>query len=347
LAGSSGNLGNVLRDLGKRAEAEVAYRRALALQEQLVADFPALPEHRQGLARSYNNLGPVLVNLGRSAEAEAAFRQALAIREKLAADFPGVPDYRMELAGAHNNLGALLVRRGKRAEAEAAFRQALAVQDKLLADFPKVPAYHQQLAYSCTNYGTLLCSHERAQDSLELFAKAISLLQANLATDAHSVKDRLYLRYAHLRRAQALTTLHRYPEALNDWDQAIALDPGPLRPAFRLQRAVTLARAGDHTKAVAEADEITQAAKTPGDMLYNAACVYGLSTAAAKDDGKRKEQYAGNAVALLRRAQVAGYFKSAAEVEHLQKDDDLAALRGRADFQQFVSDLQKKHTPKP
>jgi tetratricopeptide (TPR) repeat protein len=346
LALSHNNLGLLLADLGKWAEAEAAYRRALAIQEKLATDFPAVPTYRQDLARSHYNLGRLLRRPGTGTEAEVACRQALALQEKLATDYPAVPTYRQELARSHHNLGVLLYDRGKYPEAEAALRQALALQERLAADFPTVPEYRLDLARSCMNVGVLLGSQKRAQDALEWYAKAISLLQTNLAGNVGTVADRLFLRDTHQQRARALTDLHRYAEAVQDWDRAIELDEGPQRPAFRLLRAATLAHAGEHAQAIAEADDLTRADKTPGDMLYDAACVYGLSVPAAKD-AQQQERYADKALALLRRAQAAGFFKSAAEVQHLQEDDDLAALRGRADFKQFVTELKNKLTPKP
>jgi tetratricopeptide (TPR) repeat protein len=306
-----------------------------------------VPAYRHELALSHYNLGVLLKDLGKLPEAESAFRQALHLQEQLAADFPTVPRYRQVLASCHHNLGTLLAGRGKHAQAEAAFRQALAIEEKLAADFPAVPEYRQRLAHSCTNYGTFLYSQKRAQDCLEWFARAIPLLQADPATNAPSLRDRMLLRNAHANRARALTDLRRYPQAVQDWDRAIELDQGPLRPAMRLQRALALAHAGDHAKAAAEADDLTRDDKTPGDMLYDAACVCGLSVPAAKDDAQRNEQYAGQALALLRRARAAGFFDDAAQVEHVQKDDDLAALRDRADFQQFVTELKKKPVPLP
>jgi hypothetical protein len=140
--------------------------------------------------------------------------------------------------------------------------------------------------------------------------------------------------------------LQRYPEALQDWDRAIELDEGAKRPALRLHRALALAHAGDHARAATEADDLTRDEKTPAVTLYDAACVYGLSVPAAKDDAKQQEQYARKALTLLRRDAAAGYFNDAAQVEHMLKDDDLAALRDRADFQQFVADLKKKLAPR-
>ena len=51
LARSHNNLGNLLVGLGKREEAEAAYRAALEIQEQLAADFPSVPEYPPGPGR--------------------------------------------------------------------------------------------------------------------------------------------------------------------------------------------------------------------------------------------------------------------------------------------------------
>jgi hypothetical protein len=108
-----------------------------------------------------------------------------------------------------------------------------------------------------------------------------------------------------------------------------------------------LAHAGDHARAVAETDKLTRDNKTPRDILYDAACVYGLAVQAVKDNAKLKEPYVGKALVLLRRAQAAGYFNTTEQVEHLKKDDDLAVLRDLADFKQLVIDLEKKLPPSP
>jgi tetratricopeptide (TPR) repeat protein len=57
LAGSHNNLGNLLVVLGRRTEAEAAYRQALLLQEKLAADLPAVPQYRLELAGSQVNIG--------------------------------------------------------------------------------------------------------------------------------------------------------------------------------------------------------------------------------------------------------------------------------------------------
>jgi serine/threonine-protein kinase len=77
-------VGYLLQALGQGADAEAAYRAALALRERLAADFPAVPEYRRDLATSHNNLGNLLRGRGQAGAAEAAFRAALAAQERLA-----------------------------------------------------------------------------------------------------------------------------------------------------------------------------------------------------------------------------------------------------------------------
>jgi hypothetical protein len=46
LATSHHYLGNLQADLGRWSEAEGEYRKALAIREKLVTDFPAVPAYR-------------------------------------------------------------------------------------------------------------------------------------------------------------------------------------------------------------------------------------------------------------------------------------------------------------
>src|SRR5262249_31075372 len=108
LAGNHGNLALVLRDLGRRPEAESAVRKALAIQEPLAEEFPGFPEYRRELALSHNNLGSLLRELGRLPEAEAAHRRALALREPRAEESPAVTGYRVDLGDSYINFGNLV-----------------------------------------------------------------------------------------------------------------------------------------------------------------------------------------------------------------------------------------------
>src|SRR5262249_35471056 len=139
----------------------------------------------------------------------------------------------------------------------------------------------------------------------------------------------------------------RYAEAVMDGDRAIALDQGPGRPRLRLQKAVTLARAGDHAQAAAETDALTGDAQTPGATLYHAARVYGIAMTAVKEDAQLQERYAAKALALLRRLQAAGAFNDGRVVELLRQDPDFEALRQRPEFQKLLAELKRMHNGDP
>ena len=100
-------LGTLLQGTARPKEAEAAYRDALAIQEQLAAEFPAVPDYRGELAISHYNLGTLLQNIRRLEEAEAAFRNALPLYKQLAADFPSIPEYHHTLAGTMVSVGVL------------------------------------------------------------------------------------------------------------------------------------------------------------------------------------------------------------------------------------------------
>jgi eukaryotic-like serine/threonine-protein kinase len=73
------NLGNLLRNMSRRAEAEVEYCASLALREKLAADFPTIPHYRVDLGGSYCNLGNLLTVNGRASDALAFFDKAVAM----------------------------------------------------------------------------------------------------------------------------------------------------------------------------------------------------------------------------------------------------------------------------
>jgi hypothetical protein len=125
----------------------------------------------------------------------------------------------------------------------------------------------------------------------------------------------------------------------------VELSEGSTRDQYRAEWAATLARAGDHARAAAEAGALAGRAGSTGAVLYNAACAFSLSSAAARQDrtlseaerARRAEGYAARALELLAQADAAGYFKDPAHVSHMHKDPDLDPLRARPDFQKLAA----------
>jgi serine/threonine-protein kinase len=328
VAASHYNLGILLHDRGKRAEAEAAYhdalkgrerlaeaeiafRDALKGRERLATDFPAVPQYRQDVARSYYNLGILLRDLGKPKEAEAAYHDALNIQAQLSAEFPEVPRYRQELAASRNSLGDLLRDRGKRSEAETAYRDALKIQAQLAADSPTVPDYQNELAGTMVTLANLLRRSNAPGAARQLLEQAVPHHEAVLKVDPDNLVYRQFFRNNRQSLAEVLVELR------------------------------------EHAAAAETATQLVQAAIDPQNDVYHAArslarCVPLAERDTRLSDAQRKERaqtYANRAMTTLRQAVQNGYQDTA----HMKKDKGLDPLRSRPDFQKLLQQLAEKN----
>jgi serine/threonine-protein kinase len=129
-------------------------------------------------------------------------------------------------------------------------------------------------------------------------------------------------------------------KALTHWDRAVELAQVIDRDSFRLQRAICLARAGEHARAVDEAKDLPRD-KESGEQLHCFARVYALAAMAVKDDPQRSTHYADRAMENLLQARAAGFFKDREAVEKL-RHPDLDPLRSRDDFVKLLQEVQAK-----
>jgi serine/threonine protein kinase len=338
LALAYNNLGATYRRAGRLAEAEAAYRHCLEITDGLIREHAAVPQYRELRAMTQCNLGSMCQQLGRFEEAEAASRQAIALLEPLTREYPAIANYQQFLANSQHTLGLVYKSTRRWAEAEAAYHRALAVRERLVRKHPDGLDNAVGLGGIFCDLGNLLSQRNQPEPALAWYAKAIRTLEEVPQRHPRRAKARLFLRNARSGRAQALGALGRHGLALADWDQAVALAEEPAREELRAERACTLAHLGKHVKATTEAEELAGKKQASGNLLYNAACVYGLSAAAVKDDIPLRERYAARAVELLRQATQKGY----RDLDHMKRDSDLDALRARRDFQELLTELQSR-----
>jgi serine/threonine protein kinase/Tfp pilus assembly protein PilF len=344
LADTYNGLGIALLRLGKLAEAETAFRKSLALRQRLADDFPQSFSYQRNLAAGHNDLGNALRLLRKYPEAETECRRSVDLKEKLVAKAGDQPRYREELARSYDNLGCVLAELRKPEAAETAFRQALDLRKKLADDSPKVAKYLLDLATTQSHLGNLFRLQGRPEQALPWHEQALDLLQPLHQQQPNVIATQDMLGRTHWGRAQVLEALKGSAEALADWDRAVELALPADRPRVQLGRARARVRAGKAAEAVADADALTRDPATPSPMLCSAADVCSLASTVAREATQR-EAYAGQALALLRRARAAGFFKDHAKVEYLKKDPDLKPLRQREDFQKFVAELEAAAKP--
>jgi tetratricopeptide (TPR) repeat protein len=327
-----------LYDLGKHVETEAALRRALTILEKLAADSPDVPLYSQSLANNQCNLGIVLAGLGKRVEAESAFRDALRIQERLADQFADNLGYRTALARTQYKFAMFLAENRTSIEVESAYRDALPILEKLVADFPNDAVGAVDLGGNYCNFANVLRDSGKVAESLDWYARAVLVLEQVLEKDNRLVRARQFLRNTHACRAVALEDLNRFADAVNDLDRAVELDDKPGRALFRCHRASCLARAGEHAKAYAEANDLADGKDLSATTLYNLACVCSIAATAAKEDAKLAEQYQARSLELLRQAVAMGYN----DVQKIKVDKDLDALRSRDDFKNLMAELELK-----
>jgi tetratricopeptide (TPR) repeat protein len=337
------NLSNVLRHQQRLPESESAIREALAVRQKLVADFPDLTEHRQSLAASYHNLGIFLLDRDQIPAAEAELRHALKLYRDLATASPNEPELQVQLGITLNQIGNVCYSTKRYDEAETAYRDAL---ERYRTLAKSVPAYGVDVAFGYDNLGNIQTDRRQLAAALESYTKALDLARPIMAKDDRGPRVRSVVRNAHWGRADVLAKLGRYAEAVPEWDKMLELFPDvPDRQNFRLQRAESLARSGDPTRAEAEAESVADSAGATGSMLYEAACIAVSASAGLKDRPAEAERWAARAVLWLGRAKDAGFFKAREQIEHLKTDPELAGIRGREDFKKLVAGLAAAPAP--
>jgi CHAT domain-containing protein/tetratricopeptide (TPR) repeat protein len=165
LAGALNNLAQVYGALGRDAEAEPLYKRALAILETSVGlDSVAI-------APELNNLGALYEREQRYAEAEPLFKRALAISEK------ALPPSHPDVGRALNNLATLYERQDRHAEAEPLFRRALAIYEK--AAGPESPA----VATLANNLGQVVKVEGRYGEAEPLIKRSLAIREKVLGRD--------------------------------------------------------------------------------------------------------------------------------------------------------------------
>jgi serine/threonine protein kinase/Flp pilus assembly protein TadD len=242
---------------------------------------------------------------------DAAFNRGLAFKElghydQALADFDQAAALGRTDAGLHAERGLVLEKLNRPSEADAAFEQALTSVDSLA---PEARA-GVRLAYG-------FAVVERLPDQARAAFEAVGI---DKSATPQARAQALY--------GQGLLAAPTRPrEAIATLTEAVEADPNLVEA--RRFRGILWARCGDFEAAGSDINWCLGRDPTAGGHVYAAACVTAL--AAKKFAPPRKEQLAGAAIELLKRAFALGYGRDEAA-----NDPDLAALRGHPEFRRLL-----------
>ena len=214
------NLGNILRERGRPAEALTCFEHAIALApnsvdtlynlgsicqdldrpERAIAFFERALRLKPDAIELHNNLGTALQSVERLDEAIASYRKALGLR-------PDALETLDNLAGALRALGRL-------DEAQACYERALALRPKRIE--------------SHIGLGVVLRDQGRPEDAVARYERALAL-----APDHPETRSNLGV---------ALVDLGRPDEAIIHYEKALAVQPD--RPEIHNNLGIALQRQG-------------------------------------------------------------------------------------------------------
>jgi eukaryotic-like serine/threonine-protein kinase len=335
-----GELCQVRRMNRQDAAAEEACKQAQTIYKEMLAAPSLVPADKKEIAAGFRLLGDVHRSAARPTEARAAYEQALSLLEPMTSAPDALPEYIAELARVWNNLGLLARAEKKSALAEGSFRKAATLWEGLTAAHPENVDYAAGLAVARKNLGDLAGEGGRAIAAAEFYGQAIGALEDGKAARGETREARFALGNAFVARAQTFSDMRRDADALPDWERAMALTTGPDQLWVRVGQAVTVARLGDHARAVTETDSLAPLAKTTGEVLYRLACAYSLCAEAVSHDARvpsvdqkrLADDYAAKALDMLRKAAAVKYFNVPANKEKLEKSVDLNGVRLQPGF---------------
>jgi TPR repeat protein len=175
--------GNVLRDMGRRAEALAMYQKATALAEKY-APLDDTNDLQRALALSYSDIAEVLKLDGKREEALAAYEKGLAILQRYQQD---KPYWQRPLGQAHQSIGQLYLLNGSWQKSAESFLAAVEASKKVVVWSPTDMSAQSELAGFYEWLGRAQLALGRTDDAVEVEAASVRLGEAVVAADPGNI----------------------------------------------------------------------------------------------------------------------------------------------------------------
>ena len=210
LARASNNLGNLLDEQQRLAEAQQLYARAVGIHEDLTKRAPENREYRVELAKFYNNLADLFREQGSADLAAKNNSKALALIDDLARPAPSLG---IERADAHNLRGQILAEHSLE-EAVQEYRRSVDQFRELASDEITwhLPDYHLRFGDLLVALAALCRESPNVEDARPLLMEALKSYQA--------VAERIVASGSTAEARYVLDTLARVLPELADRDRS-------------------------------------------------------------------------------------------------------------------------------
>lgn len=170
-----GNLGDVDKQLGKAAESNRWYRKALAIARNHAEARPANLQVQDTLAYTLEKLGDLEQSSKKSEEAQTHLREAAAIFAKVAAAKPADSNAQLKLWRVQGKLGDVSLDLRQTPYAKECFEKCLAIAKKQVEAEPNHLYFRQALAISFDRLGSISLQIGDAPKAKDLFLKVLDV----------------------------------------------------------------------------------------------------------------------------------------------------------------------------
>jgi serine/threonine protein kinase/Flp pilus assembly protein TadD len=298
LARSLANLATVLRLL-KAPDAEDGYNQALAIAEELAAQYPYSPNYQSALGSALSAYSIALRERGQLDKALQAAERAIERQQAALQVVPGNAWYRERLGYHYQNLAPTLGRLKGPAVAADTFLRSIALFEELEREFPAQVKYQAALAEAYYDRATWLARIPRYAEAVPVFRRAVSRYQDLANRFPTNPIYHGWLGAALNNLALELMRRQDWVEARQLLEIAIAhqqeaLKESPQNPTYVQflanhcgNLAEVCARQGEHARAVQAVEKILDL--TPADWkirLQAAFCLKRCAALAANNPGR-------------------------------------------------------------
>lgn len=215
-------IGNILRQMRRLDEAEAAYRRSLAIYEDLAREQPDKEKWQAHLADAWLLIGLASAGEAKNQEALDAFRKSLALWQKITVSANAPVEWRRRLAIVYRQIAHQLESLGQRSQAVEAMRSNIAVIEQLAAANPDNGAVQYELALSFQSLADMLIIGGQRDQALDAFRKALAIFEKISRIDPANKRMKSALASCYRSMARALESSNRN-QSIEYYQKAVEL----------------------------------------------------------------------------------------------------------------------------
>ncbi len=209
--------------LGRSDRAAEHFHRAIALIEELPAEYRDPVECRAQLALCHSYLGSSALAGGRHEEAERCYRAELVLFEQVCRDEPDNAVWQNELARAEHHLGRVCLESKRLPDARVHYLRAVEIRTALVGKHPEGELYQGQLAESCINLGVVHATMGQTKEAEAAAQKAIGLLEPLVKRHPKILDWTTPLAGVYINVGEGLKHKNKHRDALKVLDRAVKL----------------------------------------------------------------------------------------------------------------------------